>query len=208
MAQPGLRLINLGKVSYVILCLEAKWTESSLTFVSLLMYRRFVAKLLENMVNSLWILNIYIIHHNARDLLLLGYLSAHSSAVVVALSKQPRVLNKLTLVTKPKTHRARILLLELSRLLMPWRSRWLDPGGFISFRFVILVCQVDLIKLRRWNEDVGPQRVEKSECFPVNPLVLERDHWIELYQVNVIVNLRFIGLLSDKKGPILICFVK
>jgi hypothetical protein len=63
-----------------------------------------VPKLLENVVDSLVILHVHIVDHNAGHLLLLGNLSAYSSAIVAALSKQSCVFDQLALVAKPMTH--------------------------------------------------------------------------------------------------------
>lgn len=97
-------MLQLQKVSYVVLCLKTEGAESSLALVVLIVQGRFVPKLLENVVDSLVILHVHIVDHNAGHLLLLGNLSAYSSAIVAALSKQSCVFDQLALVAKPMTH--------------------------------------------------------------------------------------------------------
>jgi len=97
-------VLELHKVSYAVLCLKAKGTESSLALVIMLVEGGFVAKLLENVVNSLVILHVNIVDHNASHLLLLRNLSAYTSAVIAALDQQSSVFDQLALVAKTKTH--------------------------------------------------------------------------------------------------------
>lgn len=61
-------------------------------------------KLLENVVDSLDILYVHIVDHNASHLLLLGNLSAYSSAIVAALGKKSCVFDQFALVAEPMTH--------------------------------------------------------------------------------------------------------
>lgn len=150
MAQPRLWLTNLGKAGDVVLCFQAKWAESPLTFVCLILSLRLVTKLLEYVINCLRILHVNIVDHYSSNFLLLGDLSPHPSTIVVALSKQPCTLNKFALVAEPKA------LLSLIRFVLTWLLATRCPGRlnswrFVGFWFIMLVGQVNLIKFCRWH---------------------------------------------------------
>jgi hypothetical protein len=111
--------------------------------------------LLENVIYGLRILHVNVIYHNPGNFLLLGDLSSHPATVVVALSEQFCTLNKLALVAETEAQIVGFQLFGLIGLLSTRTPRWLNSLWFIGFGFIVLIGEVNLIKLGRRYEDVG-----------------------------------------------------
>ena len=90
MAQPRLQILDVVEICDTIRCFKAEGAELSLAAVMLrlqtFLFVAFVLVLLSDVIHRLRVLDIYVVDHDAGHLLLLGYLGAHSAAVVRALS--------------------------------------------------------------------------------------------------------------------------
>lgn len=59
-------------------------------------------------------------------------------------------------------------------------SRRLHTLWLKGFSFVDSVVELDLVKHRRINQDIGPQSIKVSKCLTIDPHLLDLYHLIEL----------------------------
>ena len=93
--------------------------------------------------------------------------------------------------------KANLVLLDLLRGLgLTHRQTARDPRRLhsrwpLSHRAVLVIGEVNLVEHRRVDVDVRPQGIQVRKSLAVDPLLIQTNHRVELYQVQIVVYIIF-----------------